>query len=378
MLSRKLFHICLMNFLSRVFIGFSFVFVAVYLINIGFTGLEAGFLMSLLAITALFISLPVGIINDRLDIRYTILLGYLLSFSFFIMIANSSDFWLFVPAFFLGGMGFNIIETSYRNYVFKDKEPWHEGGKFGTFTLWDTFGTFTGSILGMVLVFLLGFPTTFMIIGIYFLVLMPLVFLMEPVSVARTKLVQYERDFLRPNNILLAIILFLFATHWGAERTSYGLFLRDVLNLSDVSMGLYVAFAIIFLGIAAFFFGNRIDHRTDFKKLFLIGLLVSGITHILMTMPNVYVSFLFRAIHEAGDGIQRVSVFFWLRKKFSQSRLGGDSGIFFVIMTLGEFTGAIIYGPTGFAYGYSMPLILSGMTTIICAGLFYVLKRRLD
>jgi MFS family permease len=378
MLSRNLFHICVMNFLSRVFIGFTFVFVAVYLLDTGFSGLETGFLMSLLAVTSLFISLPVGIINDRLDIRYTILLGYLLSFSFFITIASFSEFWVFVPAFFVGGMGFNIIETSYRNYVFKDREPRHEGGKFGTFTLWDTLGTFTGSILGMVLVFLIGFPTTLMIIGIYFLVLIPLVFLLEPVSVARTRLIQYERDFLHPNNILLAIILFLFTTHWGAERTSYGLFLRNVLDLNEIGMGLYVAFAIIFLGIAAFFFGNRIDHRTDFKKLFLIGLLVSGMTHILMTIPNVYVSFLFRAIHEAGDGIQRVSVFFWLRKKFGTTRLGGDTGIFFVIMTLGEFTGSMIYGPIGFTYGYSMPLIISGMTTIICAGLFYVLKRRLD
>jgi MFS family permease len=378
MLTRNLLHICTMNLLSRIFIGFAFIFTAVYLLSIGFSGLEIGFLVSLLAITSLFISLPVGVINDRLDIRYTILLGYALSFAFFFSIGYFQDFWIFVPAFFLGGLGFNIIETSYRNYVFKDHEPWHEGGKFGTFALTDTLGTFGGAILGMPLVFLLGFPTTFIIIGIYFLALMPLVFLLEPVNVARTRLVQYERDFLHPNNILLAVILFLFTTHWGAERTSYGLFLKDVLGLNEVGMGLYVAFAIIFLGIAAFLFGRRIDHRTDFHRIFLIGLVVSGITHALMTIPYVYISFLFRAVHEVGDGMQRVATFFWLRKKFRQSRLGGDSGIFFVIMTLGEFTGSIIYGSIGFAYGYSMPLIISGMTTVICAGLFYILKRRME
>jgi MFS family permease len=378
MLGTRLAHICLMNYLSRIFIGFAFVFVALYLLDTGFSGLEIGFLMSLLAVTSLFISLPVGIINDRLDIRYTILLGYLLSFTFFFSIGYFSDFWLFVPMFFLGGMGFNIIETSYRNYVFKDHEPRHEGGKFGTFTLADTMGTFTGAILGMALVFFLGFQATFMAIGIYFLTLMPLVFLLEPVKVARTKMVQYERDFLHPNNILLAVILFLFATHWGAERTSYGLFLNTVLELDEMSMGLYVAFSILFLGIGALFFGKRIDHRTDFHRLFMIGLLVSGITHVLMTTPQVYISFLFRAIHEAGDGMQRVATFFWLKRKFRESRLGGDSGIFFVIMTLGEFTGSNIYGPMGFAYGYSLPLIISGMTTVICAGLFYILKRRLE
>jgi predicted MFS family arabinose efflux permease len=378
MLTRNLLHICAMNFLSRIFIGFTFVFVAVYLLGIGFSGLQAGFLISLLAVTTLFVSLPVGIINDRLDIRYTILLGYVLSSIFFFMTGYFQDFWIFMPAFFLGGLGFNVIETSYRNYVFKDREPRHEGKKFGTFTLGDTLGTFAGAISGMFMVFFLGFPATLMIIGAYFLALIPLLFWLEPVSISRTKLIQYETDFLHLNNILLAVILFLFTTHWGAERTSYALFLKDVLGLNEAWMGLYVAFAILFLGIAAFLFGSRIDHRTDFRRLFLMGLLVSGATHVLMTIPQVHISFLFRAAHEVGDGIQRVSLFFWLRRKFKAGRLGGDSGIFFVIMTLGEFTGSIIYGPIGFAYGYSMPLVISGITTMICAGMFYVFKRRLE
>lgn len=224
----------------------------------------------------------------------------------------------------------------------------------------------------------MGFPATLVMIGTYFLLLIPFLFWLRPISVERTRLIQYERDFLHPNNLLLAVILFLFTTHWGAETTSYGLFLRNVLELSEISMGLYTAFAVVFLGIAAFIFGNRIDHRTDFKKLFILGLLVSGSAHVLMTIPQTYISFMFRAIHEVGDGIAEVSVLFWIGRKFRQSRLGGDSGIFYVIMTLRQFTGAMVYGPTGFAYGYSVPLVISGMTTLICAGLFFILKRRLE
>ena len=367
-----------MVFLSRLFRGFIFSFVALYLIELGFDGLQTGFLISLLAITSLFIALPVGVINDRLDIRYTILLGHVATFVFLFFIGVFSDFWLFIPLFFVGGVGLNIIETSYRNYVFKDREPWHEGRKYGIFTLTDEVSFFAGAALGMSMVFLLGFPLTLMICGAYYLALIPLLFWLEPVSIVRTKLVQYERDFLHPNNILLAVVVFFFATHWGAESTSYGLFLKDVLKLDAIGMGLYVAFAILFLGIAGFIFGNKIDHRTDFHKMFLIGLLVSGFTHILMTIPDVYISFAFRAVHEFGDGIAAVSLLFWLGRKFKKSRLGGDSGIFFVVMTLGQFTGAIIYGPIGFAHGYSIPLIMSGITTIICAGLFMLLRRRLD
>ncbi|UCD07335.1 MAG: hypothetical protein JSW41_05955, partial [Candidatus Aenigmatarchaeota archaeon] len=109
-----------------------------------------------------------------------------------------------------------------------------------------------------------------------------------------------------------------------------------------------------------------------------IGLIISGFAHILMTIPQVYISFVFRAIHEVGDGIAGVSLLFWIGRKFKESRLGGDSGIFFVIMTMGQFTGSIIYGPIGFTYGYSLPLIISGVVTIICAGLFQILRRRLE
>lgn len=377
MLERKLTKICSMNYLSKLFTGFLMYFIPIYLIDLGFDGLQMGVLVSLLAITSLFISLPVGIINDRLDIRYTILLGYISSFIFFVSIGIFKDFWIFVLLFFVGGIGFNILATSYRNYVFKDREPWHEGRKYGIFTFAEFLAFFSGAILGMFFVSLFGFSTTLVIIGIYFLILIPLLFWLEPVSVKRTKLIQYEKDFLHPNNILLSIILFLFASHWGAEMTSYGLFLKNILNLSAISMGFYTAFAVLFLGIAALIFGNKIDHRTDFKKLFLIGLIVSGFAHILMTIPHVYISFVFRAIHEVGDGIAGVSLLFWIGRKFKESRLGGDSGIFYIIMTLGMFAGSIIYGPIGFAYGYPLPLIISGVVTVICAGLFQILRRRL-
>lgn len=377
MFGNRLAHISSMSFLSLIFYSFAYVFIALYLIDLGFDGVQTGFLLSLLALTSLFVALPMGIINDRLDIRYTILVGYILSFIFFYSIAAFPDFLLFIPLFFIGGMGFNILQISFRNYIFKDREPWHEGRKYGIFQVAIVLSSFAGTLLGMLLVAYLGFPLTLMITGVYFLFLIPLLFFLEPVKVARTRLIQYERDFLKPNNILLAAIFFLFATHWGAERTSYGLFMREVLGLDPVGMGLYASFTIIFLGIAAFVFGNRIDHRTNFRNIFIIGLVVSGLAHILMTVPEVFISFAFRSIHEAGDGLAGVAILFWLGRKFKKSRLGGDTGIFFVIMTIGEFTGSLIYGPIGFSMGYSWPLIISGITTIITAGLFLVLKRRL-
>lgn len=378
MLGSNLGRISLMVFLSRFFRGFIFIYMALYLVEVGFSGLQVGLLLSLMAITSIFITLPTGIINDRLDIRYSIAVGHLLVFIFLVIVGSIPNFWLFIPLFIVGGMGLNIIETSYNNYVFKDKEPWHEGRKYGIFMFTDYLSLFFGIIIGMSLVFLAGFPFTLVFSGFYYLVLIPFIFILRPITVAKTRLIQYEKDFLHPNNILLAIILFLHATHWGAESTSYALFLKTVLGLDSFGMGMYTSLSIIFLGLAGLVFGIRMDHRTDFHKLFVIGLVVSGITHILMTTPDVAVSFVMRAIHEVGDGIAHVSLLFWLGRKFKRSRIGGDAGIFLLFMTIGGALGALVYGPVGSLYGYATPLVVSGVTSVIAGGMFMAMKRRLD
>jgi MFS family permease len=376
--SNNLLKICSMNFFARLFKGFIFIFVAIYLLGLGMDGLQVGLLASIIPITSLFIGLPTGIVNDRLDIRYTILLGYACFSAFFLGLVFFPDFILLIPLFVLGGIGLNIIEVSYRNYVFKDNEPWHEGRKYGLYTFSDILAWSAGAFLGFTASGFLGQELTLLLIGLYYLAISPLLLLMKPEKVARTRLFQYKKDFFHANNILLSVIVFILATHWGAEMTSYGPFLETVLGLDIIGVGFYYGFSIFFLGLAALVFGNRIDHKTDFKKLFIIGLLISGTAHILMTIPQYYVSIAFRAIHEIGDGVAEVSLLFWLGRKFSKSRIGGDSEIFFVVMTLGNFLGALVYGPIGFAYGYSWSLIIAGITLIGDAGLFYVLKRRLD
>ena len=129
--------------------------------------------------------------------------------------------------------------------------------------------------------------------------------------------------------------------------------------------------------MAAFYFGRHIDRKIDYKKLFIYGMIVSGVTHALLTYPDVYISFIFRAIHEIGDGITTVALMVWIGQKFDKTRIGGDSGIFYVLMTLGSFFGALIYGPIGFEYGYAYPLIISGIITIFCGLMFVAIRNRL-
>jgi DHA1 family quinolone resistance protein-like MFS transporter len=364
--------------LNKMFLAFFFIFIPLYLVSIGMSGLQIGVLVSMFAITALIGVFPTGVINDRYDIRYVLFLGFIMISVFSFGITLTSEFLILLVFFFIGGLGQNFTYRSLENIIFKEKEPRHEGKKFGKFKLYSISGGVIGLLSGSVLVYALSFVETFRIIGVFFLGMFFLTLWLKPTTITRTRLVQYEKDFLNTQNILLAVIIFLFTSHWGAEHTSYILFIKQAFGLDMIFSGLYVAIPMAALGIAAYFYGKKIDHRTDFKKLLLYGMVISGVFHILMVNPNVYASFFFRILHEVGDGIAAISMVFWISKRFKRTRIGGDAGLFFVVMMLGEFVGSIVYGPLGEAFGYGYPLIISGViSAFVCAPLFLLLKSRL-
>ncbi|MBU0530831.1 MAG: MFS transporter, partial [Nanoarchaeota archaeon] len=165
--------------------------------------------------------------------------------------------------------------------------------------------------------------------------------------------------------------------HWGAESTSYGLFLQNNLGLDIFMVSLYSAFAIIPLALTSYYFGKRIDKKgMNMRNLFAAGLIISGVFHILHTVPIPWLSFIFRLGHEAGDGIAFIAVFFWISKLFSKNRIGGDSSLMFTVMLLGQVVGSLVFGPLGQLMGYHIPLIISGFTNILCAVLLVIFVRK--
>ncbi len=362
-------------FVFSLFWSFSFVLIPIYLSDVGLNGYEIGVLIALYAITPIFFSFPTGVINDRWTIRLTLLAGIVMVSSFFLGLGFFDGFLIFLPFFLLGGLGSNLEEISIRTLVYKTKMKGKEGGKFGIYNFVTNLGRSLGLFVVGTLIFLLDFSLALKMIGVLYLLIIPFVSF-KPIMKYKVKLVEYRRDFLNRRVVSIGIIMFLFTLHWGAEGTSFGLFLRNNLGLDMFLVGVYTSVTLLFLGFTAYVFGKRIDQRkSNMKNVFVAGMIISGVFHILHTIPIVPLSFLLRIPHEVGDGMTLIAIYFWVSKLFGVKRIGGNSSLMFTLTLLGHVVGSLIFGPIGYHMGYHIPLIISGMINILCAFLLIAFVR---
>ncbi|UCC91880.1 MAG: MFS transporter [Candidatus Aenigmatarchaeota archaeon] len=350
-----------------LFWNFMFAVVPIYLSEIGFSGYEIGILAAIYAISSIFVSFPTGFVNDRWTIRLTLVIGIIFISSFFLGIGFLESFVIFMPLYFLGGLGYNMGLVSIRTLVYKTRMEGREGNKFGIYNFVNTTAASIGLVIGGLLILILEFSLALKVIGIIYLLLIPLVSF-RPITKYRVKLSEYKKDFLDRKVILLGIIIFIFTLHWGAEATSFGLFLRNNLGLDMFLIGLYTGISLFSLGLTAYFFGKRIDRgKSNMKNVFIAGMIISGVFHILHTVPIPWLSFILRIPHEIGDGMTLIAIYFWVSKLFGVKRIGGDSSIMFTVTLLGHVVGSLIFGPIGYHLGYHIPLIISGVTNILSA-----------
>jgi MFS family permease len=221
-------------------------------------------------------------------------------------------------------------------------------------------------LIGGALLVYLAFGFTFALVAFLFLLLLIPISKLEKIPTANISMQVYSKEFLNLRTILFSVALFFFTLHWGAEHTSYGLYLSNSLHLNTFLMGAYISIPIFFLGLFAYFGGQWIDRKhISHRKIFIIGIFVSGLGQIMMVNPDVFISFGWRVFHEIGDGLFFVSQLVWVSLLFGQKSIGGNYGMVYTIMVLGAFAGALVFAPLGEAQGYGAPLVISGAILVI-------------
>ncbi|MFH0836127.1 MAG: MFS transporter, partial [Candidatus Micrarchaeota archaeon] len=349
-----------MAFVAGGAFAFAAFFLPVYLQGLGFNGLEIGFLVGLTSIAAIFAAFPAGLLNDLFSARAVLVFALILGVVFFLAVAFSSVFWLMALLFLAFGVSRMAFFTTLETILLKAKQPGAEGKKFGVFGLWRYVGCGLGVVIGGAALFALDFRLTFAGIAVLLAALLLPAFYTGKKIKADFQLSDYGKGFTL-KTALFALVLFLFSLHWGAETTSYALYLKGGLGLNAVLSGVYMGIPIVILGVATFYAGKRIDKNLSFKTLFLLGILLSGAGQVLMVNPDVGVSFFWRVIHEIGDGLFVLTEFIWISLLFESRKMGGSYGVLTTIMMLGSFAGALIFGPMGQELGYGTPLVVSGL-----------------
>jgi len=91
----------------------------------------------------------------------------------------------------------------------------------------------------------------------------------------------------------------------------------------------------------------------------------SGLGLMLMVNRNVYLSFLFRVVHEFGDGFFGALNALYISRLFERRSIGGSSGALLAMMTLGHMVGALFYSPLGYKAGLQYPFFISGSLLVV-------------
>jgi len=109
-----------------------------------------------------------------------------------------------------------------------------------------------------------------------------------------------------------------------------------------------------------FWAGPRCDNGMEPRTLAIWGLLLSGGGQVFMCSHTLGVSLFWRGVHGLGDGLIVIVMYLGVARLFHPDRVGGlNSGVNLVMM-LGAFTGSLIFGPLGAAFGYDLPLRVTG------------------
>lgn len=260
-----------------------------------------------------------------------------------------------------------MLKISLDVQVLKTDNGERTGSRLGLYQAW----RFAGSAIGTVIVgygiAYLGFEKALIISGAACLLLIPLARGLVPTKVACIRWADYQADFTKPRVLLFGIWMFLFATHWGAEYTCYGPFLRGNLNLNMVDVGWYMSAEYVAVFIAALLVGRALNRPERLRAFALFGLIASGVGSIGMVFPPAQVSVVFRILHGLGDGTMLIVLYLGISRLFSIDRMGGNTGFINMATMLGFVVGAVVYGALGDLQGYAMPLWVSGALSLALA-----------
>ncbi|MBA2847662.1 MFS family permease [Thermosulfuriphilus ammonigenes] len=339
-------------------------FMPVYLKGkLGFSGQQIGLLYGALSVTTLITAFPFGLASDRLKARDLVALALLLLGGAIYLQAQVSHFTVYFLAFLIYGLGLNLFRIALDALLFKTVSE-RTGKSFGIFNGSRMAGFTLGGILGGVLLDRLDFVFTLKTVAGFYLLLLAFYPWLPRTTPVRFRIITYQEDFVRRPVVFFALWLLLFYLHWGAEFTSYGLFLRKSLGLSLTGMGLYMSAEFATVGLASVGGGLLLHRGLAIEHLALAGLFASGVGHIGMVWPQVPISLAFRLVHGLGDGFIAVVSYVGIARLFRIERIGGNAGLITFSIMLGSFIGSLIFGPLGERYGYGTPLAISGLITL--------------
>ncbi len=356
------------NFVRKFTLTSSLFLAPLYFLKLGFGGAAIGLIVSAFAVAPLVLSFPTGWVNDRLSMKNVVLGGLAAESLSFLLIGAARGPAPMAAAFLLLGLSNNALDVSINSLYYKDGADARPNRKYGTYIFWMSIGPPAGLVAGGLLTQLGGFRLLVAVFAALTLLAALAVrgFGAERFSVVR--LADYRSRILNPRTLAFAGLLFILASHWGVEGTVYSPFLRERFGLGDLGVAAYMALAYLGLAFSALAVGRLAFDPARNRRLLLAGMALSGLGLVLMVQDDLRLSFLFRVVHECGDGMMGALVLLTVSRLFEKHLIGGSAGILMSIQTAGQIAGAIVFPSLGYRLGLQVPFFVAGALLLINAG----------
>jgi MFS family permease len=373
--SHKIIH--LINFSRKLTVNSLLFLIPLYFLKIQLSGWEIGLIISFYAAAPLLFSFFIGWLNDRFSIRRTVRLALSMQCLLFLLLGFAQRVFFLAPMFLFLGIANNAIDMSMNSLYYKDEAVIDQNKKYGIYNFWLAFGIALGTLIGGFLIEVSSFAWLFIIYAILLLIiLVPAGYLAEK-NFEAISMRDYKLELINTKTILFAVMTFTLSLHWGVEGTVYSPFLREYLRLERYQIALFISISLFALALASYFMSLRKYNPVANRNLFIFAMFLSGAGHFLMVNRVVPVSFVFRVLHEIGDGILGVLIVLYISRLFQRKSIGGSSGMLMTIMVSGHMIGALVFSSLGYSFGLHIPFLVSGLILILNAVFgIYVFKRK--
>jgi len=329
-------------------------------LKLGFDGLAIGLIIALFAAAPILMSFPTGWTNDRLSMKSVILGGLLAMSALFVAASFVRSVLPMAAVFLLLGVANSALNVSITSFYYKDGAERDTNRKYGRFVGWLSLGPPAGLFLGSVVSRVAGFRTLLWVMAALTALAAAAVRGFGEERFTSVSFRDYRFSVFNRRTLLFSAFLVLLALHWGTEGTVYAPFLRSRFGLDDPSVALYMGGAYLAISAAAFLVSRLKDDPVRDRRLFLLGMVMSGAGLVLMTVGDVRLSFVFRFVHEGGDGLMGAFVVLTISRLFEKRTIGGSAGILTALQTSGHMAGSLAFSWLGFRAGLHVPMIVAG------------------